>query len=173
MNIRERYNIEYTTSTFTLYPNKASLQLSWWFLGGMVTGLVVLVFFENYLDKNIFWVIFTLLIYFMLHSLYDVKIGSEIHYIFDASENAVYKKNPFFLRKKIMKLDEAVIFVHSEMGSWYYALGADQSQFIKNYKISEGFSSGQKSLERQKAYENFILNKIANLIENINLELKN
>lgn len=173
MNIRERYNIGYTINTFTLHPNKTSQQLSYWFLAGIIAGLAVLVLLENYLDEVLYWAICTLLIYFALYSLYDIKIGSKIHYIFDVSTNAVYKKNPLFSRKKIMKLDEAVIFVHSEMGSWYYALGADKSQFVKNYKISEAFSSGRKSSEIQKAYENFILQKIDQLIEKVHLELKN
>ncbi len=173
MNIRERYSIECTINIFTLHPNKTSVQLSYWFLGGIIAGLAVLMFFENQLDETMYWAICILLIYFVLHSFYDIKIGSKIHYIFDVSTNSVYKKHPLFSRKKIMKLNEAVIFTHSEMGSWYYALGADKSQFVKNYKISEGFSSGRKSGEIQKAYENFILQKIEQLIAKVHLELNN
>lgn len=165
MNIRERYNIEERTNILVLYPNKTSLQLSKWFLAGILAGIGVLFFQENYLEESMRWAICILLLYFVLHSLYDIMIGSKIHYIFDASANAVSKQSPLFVRKKIMKLNEAVIFTHSEMGSWYYALGADQSQFVKNYRISEGFSSGRKSLAIQKEYENLILRKIDELIE--------
>lgn len=173
MNIHERYNIEESLNRFTLYPNKTSLKLSKWFLGGILAGLAALFFLHHYMDEAMRWGICILLIYFILHSLYDIMIGSEIHYIFDVSTNAVYKKDPLFSKKKIMKLDEAVIFVHSEMGSWYYALGADKSQFVKNYRISEGFSSGRKSLGIQKAYEHSILLKIDKMIEETHLRNKN
>lgn len=173
MNVIERYDIEYTLNTFKLYPNKPSLQLSWWFLAGIISGLFALFFLQYYLDEVMRWSICILLIYFILHILYDIKIGSKIHYIFDVSTNSIYKKNPLLSKKKIMQLDEAVIFTQSEMGSWYYALGANKSQFIKNYRISETFSSGRKSSERQEAYENFVLHKIDTLIEKIHLELKN
>lgn len=173
MNIQERYNIQETSNILTVYPKRSSLQLSKWTLAGICAGFIGFLFLQNYLDEAMRWAIYILLIYFVLHSLYDIQIGSKIHYIFDVSTNAVYKKNPLFLKKKIMKLDEAVIFVQSEMGIWYYALGADKTQFIKNYKISEGFSSGRKSSERQVAYENIVLKKIDKLIEKTHLEFRN
>ncbi|CAM3733051.1 hypothetical protein [Flavobacterium chungbukense] len=173
MNVIERYNIEYTLNTFVLYPNKPSLQLLWWFLAGIIGGLLALFFLQDHLDEVMRWSICILLIYFVLHVLYDIKIGSKIHYIFDVSTNSIYKKSPLFSKKKIMQLDEAVIFTQSEMGSWYYALGAYKTQFIKNYRISEAFSSGRKSSERQEAYENFVLIKIDKLIEKIHLERNN
>ena len=88
-----------------------------------------------------------------LHFLYDIQIAAKIQFTFDVRNNAIYKTSPLISKKKIMNLDEAVIFVQSEMGSWYYALGAQKRQFIKSYIISESFSSGKKSETKQEAYE--------------------
>lgn len=163
MNIQEKYNIEETLNTFSLCPKKPSLAMSWWFLVGIIAGIVILLFFGHRLDKAMRLAIYILMGYFVLHSLYDIKIGSKIRYTFDAKENAVFKSSPLRAKRKIMKLEEIVIFVHSEMGSWYYALGAKKSQFIKSYIISESFSSGKKSDIKQEAYENFVLTKIDKL----------
>lgn len=167
MNIQERYSVEETLNAFSFCPKKPSLQLSRWFLAGIIVCGAGLFLFQKYIDKTGFWVIFILLVYFVLHSLYDLKIGSKIRYTFDKKENAVYKSSLFFSKRKILKLSEAVIFVYSEMGSWYYALGADKSQFVKNYRISENFTSGRKSDIKKEAYEQFILMKIDKLIESI------
>jgi hypothetical protein len=166
MNIRERYNIEETLHTFSINPQKPSLNQSWWFLVGIAAGLLALLLFFNDLGEEMCWVIGIFLIYFFIHFLYDIQIASKIQFTFDARNNAVYKTSWLISKKKIMNLDDAIIFVQSEMGSWYYALGAKKSQFIKNYRISEGFSSGRKSDERQDAYENLILVKISTLLEN-------
>lgn len=163
MKIQEKYNIEETMNIFSLCPKKPALAMSWWFLAGTIAGFVILLFFGHHLDEVMRWAIYILMGYFVLHSVYDIKIGSKIRYTFDAKENAVFKSSPLRAKRKIMKLEEIVIFVHSEMGSWYYALGAHKSQFIKSYIISESFSSGKKSDIKQEAYENFVLTKIDKL----------
>lgn len=167
MNIQERYSIEETLNAFSFCPKKPSLQLSRWFLAGIIVCGFGLFFFQKYMDEAMFWGICILLVYFVLHSLYDIKIGSKIRYTFNQKDNAIYKSNLFFSQRKILNLNEAVIFEYSEMGSWYYALGADKSQFIKNYRISENFTSGRKSDIKKEAYEQFILMKIDKLIESI------
>ncbi|KAF2338890.1 hypothetical protein [Flavobacterium ginsenosidimutans] len=173
MNIRERYNIEETLHSFSLNPQKPSLDQSWWFLAGITAGVIALLLFFNDLGEEMRWVIGIFLVYFLIHFLYDIQIASKIRFTFDARNNAVYKTSPLISKKKIMNLDEAIIFVQSEMGSWHYALGAKKSQFVKNYRISEGFSSGRKSDERQDAYENLILVKIGKLQENVNSNRNN
>lgn len=167
MNIQEKYNIEETLNTFSFCPKKPSLAMSRWFLAGIIFGIILLLFFDSHLDEVMRWVIYIFMAYFALHSWFDIKIGSKIRYIFDANKNAVYKSSPLRAKRKILKLDESVIFVHSEMGSWYYALGAQKSQFIKNYMISETFGSGKKSEEKQQSYEDFVLMKIDRLIDSV------
>jgi hypothetical protein len=167
MNIQEKYSIEETLNTFSLCPKKPSLAMSWWFLAGIIAGVFILLFFDNRLDEAMRWAIYILMGYFILHSLYDIKIGSKIRYTFDAKENAVFKSSPLRRKRKIMKLEEIVIFEHSEMGSWNYALGAKKSQFIKSYIISESFSSGKKSDASQEVYENFVLVKIDKLLNSV------
>jgi len=173
MNIRERYNIEENLNSFSINPQKPSLNQTWWFLAGIAAGLIALILFFNDLGEEMCWVIGVFLVYFFLHFLYDIQIAAKIQFTFDVRNNAVYKASPLISKKKIMNLDEAVIFVQSEMGSWYYALGAKKTQFLKNYRISEGFSSGKKSDERQDAYENLILMKIDKLLEKANSNQNN
>lgn len=172
MNIRERYNIEEAQNSFSFYPYKTSVTLSRWFLIGIIAGVIILFLLQDSFDEATRWIIYILLVIFALYSLYDIQIRSKIKYCFDAKNNAVYKINFLLSKKKIMTLDQAVIFVQSEMGSWNYALGAKKSHFVKNYRISEGFGSGRKSLEIQVAYENFILQKIDKLIETVHFEIK-
>jgi len=167
MNIREKYNIQEGPNTFSLFPNKPSVNLSKWFLAGIVVALVALFCFQNYFSEEMKWALSILLVYFIVHSWYDISIRAKIQYTFDTVSDTIYKKNPLYSKKKIMKLSEAVIFVQSEMGSWHYALGAKKSQFVKNHRISEGFSSGRKSDKRQDEYEKFVLLKIDKLIQDI------
>ncbi len=164
MTIQERYSIEETLNSFSLCPKKPSVNLSKWVLPGILVCGTGLFFFQKYIDKQMFWVIGVFLVYFFLHSLYDIQIGSKIRYTFDQQNNAVYKSSLFFSKRKILNLNEAVIFVHSEMGSWYYSLGAQKSQFVKNYRISENFSSSSKKDKRKKEYDEVILMKIDKLI---------
>ncbi|MBP1223062.1 hypothetical protein [Flavobacterium sp. 1355] len=175
MNIQEKYNIQETANTFSFCPKKPTLAMSWWFLVGIIVGIVILLFFNNLLDQAMRWAIYILMGYFVLHTLYDIQIGSKIRYTFDTNENAVYRSSPLRAKTKIMMLDEIVIFIHSEMGSSYYALGAKKRQFIKSYIISEGFSAGKKCEIKQHAYENFVLMKIDKLQDSVlkNAETKN
>ncbi len=167
MNIQEKYNIEETLNIFSLCPKKPSLAMSKWFLAGIVAGILILVFFDHRLDEAMRWAIYIVMGYFVLHSVYDIQIGSKIRYTFDAKENAVFRSSPLRAKRKILKLEQIVIFVHSEMGSWYYAVGAKKSQFIKSYIISESFSSGKKSESNQEAYEHFVLAKIDKLLNSV------
>ncbi len=67
--------------------------------------------------------------------------------------------------KKLMQLDEAVIFTSSESGDWHYSLGIKKKQFLKNYKISPRFGSGKISMRWAAEYEEKILFPIMDLLE--------
>ncbi|MCP2029642.1 hypothetical protein L1276_004836 [Flavobacterium sp. HSC-32F16] len=167
MNIREKYNITESAHYFSFQPVKPLQKISQWFLAGIITAAIVLPIFEERLGEVWFYSLYILLAYGILHSLYDIYIRARIRYTFDRRNNAIYKITPLLPDKKIMKLEEAVIFVSSEMGSWHYSLGARKSHFIKNYFISENFSSGRKSDQKQADYENYILSKLNQLIASV------
>ena len=167
MNIREKYNIEEKSNSFSFQPTKPSQQLSQRFLAGIFVAAIVLPLFREMLDEILFFALYILLAYGVIHSLYDIMIRAKIRYTFDVRDNSVYRMSPISAKKKIMKLDEAVIFVSSEMGSWHYSLGAKKSHFIKSYALSENFSSGKKSDEKQEAYDKQILMKISKIIEEV------
>ena len=165
MNIRDKYRIEENLNWFSLQPVKPLQNVSQWFLAGIFAAGILLALLGEILSEVMRYSIAVLLIYGVLHSLYDIVIRAKIRYTFDIRTNAVYRTIPFFSEKKIMKLEEAVIFVSSDMGSWHYSLGAKKSHFVKSYFISENFSSGKKSEQKQLEYEEQILVKIHKLID--------
>lgn len=165
MNIREKYNIEETSNYFSFQPLKRLQKLSQWFLVGILFIAIVLPLFKYQLGEVLFYAIYVLLGYGVLHSLYDIFIRAKIKYTFDLKGNTIYRMSPISAKRKILKLEEAIIFVSSEMGSWHYSIGAKKSQFIKSYNISENFSSGKKSERKQMEYESKILEKIYQMIE--------
>jgi len=167
MNIREKYNIEENLNWFSFQPTKPLQKLSQRMLAGIFAAAILLPLFREMLDEALFYALYILLAYGVAHSLYDIMITAKIRYTFDLRDNSVYRMSPFSAKKKIMKLEEAVFFVSSEMGSWHYSLGAKKSHFIKSYIISENFGSGKKSDEWQDVYEKQILTKINNMIDSV------
>jgi len=167
MNIREKYNIEESLNLFSFQPTKPLQKLSQRMLAGIFAAAILLPLFREMLDEALFYALYILLAYGVAHSLYDIMITAKIRYTFDLRDNSVYRMSPFSAKKKIMKLEEAVVFVSSEMGSWHYSLGAKKSQFIKSYTLSENFGSGKKSDEKQEEYEKQILTKINNMIDSV------
>ncbi len=167
MNIREKYNLEKTADYLLFQPLKPLQLLSQWFLAGIFVCGILLPFFRVYLNDVWFYSLYVLCGYGIVHSLYDIFIRAKIKYTFDLRENSVYRESPLSAKKKILKLDEAVIFVSSEMGSWHYSIGARKSQFIKSYILSENFSSGKKSDRNQAAYENHILAEIKKMTDSV------
>ena len=167
MNIRKKYNLEETSNYMIFDPLKPLQRLSQWFLAGIFVCAILLPLFRSYLNEVWFYSLSVLASYFTLHSLYDILIRAKIKYTFDLRENSVYRESPLSAKKKILKLQEAVIFVSSETGSWHYSIGARKSQFVKSYIISENFSSGKKSDQKQAEYETHILAKIEKMIDSI------
>lgn len=165
MNVRDKYNFQEKTNFISLQPTKPLQKFSQWFLVGTVMAAILLPFFEEILGEVLYYSIYISLVYFFLHSLYDILIKAKVSYTFDSKNNAVFRASPVSSKKKIMKLEDVVIFVSSEMGSWHYSLGARKSHFIKSYAISENFSSGKKSETEQKEYEDQILAKIYKMVE--------
>ncbi|CAD0005230.1 hypothetical protein [Flavobacterium chungangense] len=165
MNIREKYNIKENSNSFSFQPLKPLQKLSSWFLAGIFATAILLPLFREMLDETLFFALYILLAYGVIHSLYDILIRAKISYTFDLRANSVYRMSPVSEKKKIMKLEEAVIFVSSEMGSWHYSLGAKKSHFVKSYAISENFSSGKKSDAKQEIYEEQILMRINKMID--------
>lgn len=164
MDIQEKYNIVETSNSFSFQPMKPLQQSSKRLLLIIVATGIILTLFREMLDKTFFFALYIVLSYPFLYCLYDIIITANVRYTFDTSNNLIYRMSPVSATKKIMKMDEAVIFISSEMGNWYYCLGARKSQFVKNYMISENFNSGKKSRQQQKIYENHILIKINYMI---------
>ena len=164
MDMLEKYNILESSNSFSFLPMKPVQQSSKRLLLIILAAGIILTLFREMLDRTFFFALYIVLAYPFLYCLYDIIITANVRYTFDTSTNSIYRMSPVSAIKKIMKLDEAVIFISSEMGNWHYCLGARKSQFVKNYMISENFNSGKKSKQQQEIYESRILIKINDMI---------
>ncbi|MCD2422630.1 hypothetical protein LQ567_07655 [Niabella pedocola] len=163
MTARDKYKVAETSQTISLQPHYHLLKSLFWFIiamAGIAAGLFI---FYAQLGEGGRVLGYALLVYLLLHGLYDFIFRVNVRYEFDKPSNAVYKTNIPFPKKRLMSLDELVIFTSSEQGSWYYAMGARKKQFIKNYAISEDFGSGKKSQRLLGAYEAEVLEPILRL----------
>lgn len=164
MDIRERYQIEETSDSLVIYPYKPAVRTARLVIAGIIPAAIILFFFRDLIAKEIWASLYVIMAYGIVYSLYEIFIKADTSYTFDARAKAVFKNTRFEKGKKIIPLDEVVIFTSSESGSWRYAIGARKSQFIKNYVISEHFGGGRKSQERLETYEAVILEKIHQLV---------
>lgn len=165
MDIRERYNIEERSGSVVIYPHKPAVRLAWQIIVGIIPAALILFFLKNLVGKVMWVSLYVIMVYGIFYSLYEIYIRASISYRFCKTTNAVYKSSRFVKEKKILTLDELVIFTSSETGTWHYAMGAQKSQFIKNYAISEHFGGGKKSEKRQEEYENEILERINKMVK--------
>jgi hypothetical protein len=163
MEIREKYNIEDSGTSFSFQPFKPVAQSSWRVIGGLMIAAAALFFFQHILDKTLWISLYVMIAYFVLQSLYDVLMKANVRYTFCSSANAVYRSVPFAKEKQIMTLAEMIIFTSAEMGTWHYSIGAKKSQFVRSYNISESFGSGKKSDARRALFDQEILERIAQL----------
>lgn len=164
MDIRERYKIATTSDSLVIYPYKPAVQTARLVIAAIIPAAIILFFFRHLLAKEIWASLYVIMAYGIVYSLYEIFIKAATSYTFSTPANAVYKSTRFVKEKKILPLEEVVIFTSSESGSWRYAIGARKSQFLKNYVISEHFGGGKKSRERLEQYETVILEKIHQLI---------
>jgi hypothetical protein len=156
MNIRERYNLEESEYGLVIYPHKPAVKLARWFVMGMIPGAVVLFFLKELVGEVIWYSLYVIMGYCVLLGLYEILVRAKVHYRFSVRDNAVYKSTVFYKDRKILQLDEVVVFTSSETGTWRYKMGARKSQFVKNYTISEDFGGRKK----HEAYEQEVLERI-------------
>lgn len=163
-NIRERYSIVASVSTLSLKPYAHLVRRSRWLLVVAVLVALAIPVLSGSIGEDGRVVLYAVSVYLMLHGLYDIAIKAKIQYTFDASANGIFESNLLHQHKKLMRLDEAIVFVSEANGGWHYALGAKKSQFVKSYIISEEFDPGHESQRRLQVYEQDILAMINAII---------
>lgn len=164
MDVKDKYKVEERPDVFSLQPNQHLTKSLIWFLVIMLGTGFVLYFFYDKLGEGGRVLCAGLLLYLAIHGLYDFLFKLNVRYVFDKSGNSIYRENGAWGRKRLMPLDQAVVFVSSETGVWHYSMGHKKKQFIKAYTLSEDFGSGKKSQIKQEEFEQEILLKISNLI---------
>ena len=160
--ISDQYRLELTPHSLKIQPHYYLLKRDFkWYVAILLSAILCLPFAEKYLAEPGLVLVLSigmLMLYFLIRD-YFFKVN--VCYIFDRSTRCIYKTNtPFVNKKPIIRFDEMTIFTNSESGSWQYAMGIRQKQFLKSYCISEPFGSGEKSAKRQEEYEQQILSKI-------------
>lgn len=163
-DIRQRYNIVASAGSLSLKPYAHLVRRSRWLL--VAAGLLALVapVVPDSIGQDGRLVLYVLSVFLALHGLYNILIKANIRYLFDASANAIFKSGLFNQHEKLMRLEDAVVFVSEESGGWHYALGAKKSHFVKSYSISEEFGAGHESQQQLRAYEEQILEQIHAMI---------
>ncbi|WP_231863073.1 hypothetical protein [Sphingobacterium populi] len=116
---------------------------------------------ENYLLLILSITLSLILVWYFAKLL---LVYSPLKYTFDTANNAVYYSNLWYQKKRILILDQVVIFRNTEMGSWHYSMGERKKQFVKSYIISEYFPN-RKGNAALSGFENEILRKIEQMID--------
>lgn len=164
MSLKDKLNVEITPDSVSLQPNRRLVSSFAWYAGITATIAVILAVFYLRLSESGRVVCIALMIYFVGHSLVDYLFRFNVRYEFDKKTNAIYKVNPPFGKKRLMALDEMVIFTKSGSGEWYYAMGRKKQQFVRNYKISPAFGGGKTSDKSAAEFEETILNPVLSLV---------
>ncbi|MDE5438658.1 hypothetical protein KRE40_03895 [Elizabethkingia meningoseptica] len=165
MSIKDKLRLEVRQDIISLQPNRKIINSLLWFAAAIIITAVILVVFREKLGEGGQILCIAIIAYFFIHGLIDIVFRLNVRYTFDKHDNAVYRDNFPFGRKKLMQLDEAVIFTSSESGDWHYSLRIKKKQFLKNYKISPRFGSGKISIRWAAEYEEKILFPIMDLLE--------
>lgn len=164
MSLRDKLKVEITPGRVSLQPNRRLASSLIWYAGITAAVAIFLAILYVRMGEPGRVVCFALMIYFVGHGLVDYVFRFNVRYEFDRETNAVYKENPPFGRKRLMALDEMVIFTRSGSGEWHYAMGKKKQQFVKNYKISPAFGGGKAQEQRATEFEETILNPIVALV---------
>ena len=166
-DIRQRYNIVASAGSLSLRPYSHLVRSSRWLLVAAALLALVAPIVPDSIGEDGRLVLYVLSILLALHGLYTILIKAKIRYLFDASANGIFKSSLLNQHEKLMRLEDAVVFVSEESGGWHYALGAKKSHFVKSYSISEEFGAGHESQQQSQAYEEHILEKIQAMIASL------
>lgn len=170
-NLKDKYQIEETPRTLSFRPFYHYKKKLFWYVVAITVFGGLSVYFSERGSETFLVVFITLFGVTAWFFLKELVVYIPIRYTFDTSDNAVYQSNLLFRKRKMMNLDEVIIFQSSEMGSWHYKMGKKKSQFVKNYQISENFGSSKKSDERLIDFEREILDKIEQMLTQDNTKI--
>lgn len=164
--VSERYKLEITPHSLKIQPHYYLLKRDFkWYVILLIVSVLCVPFAEKYIGEKGLIIDISIGALMLFYIIRDYFFKVHVCYIFDRPTRCIYKANPPFVNKKpIIRFDEMTISTNSEPGSWHYAIGIKQKQFLKSYSISEPFGSGEKSAKRQEEYEQQILSKIEEMV---------
>lgn len=165
MNIKDKLRFEDASAGISIQPNRKLISSLLCYAAAVLIAVVVLNLFAQQLGEGGMILCLAIIIYFILHGLYDILFRLNVRYIFDRYNRVIYRENHPFGRRKLMMFDEAVIFINADSGNWHYSLGVKKKQFLKNYKISPNYSNGKISEKQVMEFEEEILDPLLLLLE--------
>lgn len=169
MRIKEQLRFKNTPKGITLQPNrKLAFGIRWTAIAIVLAGSILLIFNTNIgIGGRI--ICLAIMAVLAIQGITDFLFRIHVCYIFDLETRHIYRQNLLLGKRRLMKLDEAVIFRSGECGIWHYRLGKKRKQFLKNHQISPDFGTGKDQDKHVAAYENEILSPIIALLENSSL----
>ena len=164
MNITEKLKAEIKPGYISLQPNQRAVSSLLWEMSGIALAGIILFIFKEKLDQSSRFFFLAVISFLVIRLALEIAFIKNVHYIFDERSNSIYRENLPYKKRKLMAMDQAVIFTSSVSGEWHYSLGIKKKQFQKNYRISPSFGSGNVSQKRAQEYENKILMPIMDLL---------
>ncbi|QJB37968.1 hypothetical protein HF324_08945 [Chitinophaga oryzae] len=164
MGLKDKLNVVISPGRISLQPNRRLVSSLAWYAGIIAVVAIFLAIFYVRIGEAGRIVCYALMIYFVGHGLVDYMFRFNVRYEFDRETNAVYKENPPFGRKRLMALDEIVIFTRSSSGEWHYAMGKKKQHLIRSYKVSPAFGGGKAQEQLAAEFEETILHPIMALV---------
>jgi len=161
--IRIKYQVEESASSFSFKPFYYYRKKMKWYILSIILCLISSWYFYTTENEKFYIISITLCLFFVVFLIKEWLFNIPIKYTFDTSTNSVYKKDLFYSHRQIMRFDEVIIFQSKERDTFQYKMGKKRSQFVKNFQISEDFSS-QKVETKLLDYEQEILDKISQIV---------
>lgn len=163
MDIHQKYRIVETENKLSIQPYNYYKTGAIWEGLGLLVCVAASIYFGMYKHEVGTVISCSISFVLLIGLLKELLLKIPLKYTFDANKNAIFQSNLIQKNKKIMPLNKMVIFVSDSNDGWAYAIGEKKIHLVKNYKISEFFGDGKKSVKKAELYETAILAKITDL----------
>jgi len=128
-------------------------------LSVLIFGIVP--FTDSWLNYNVRYILYGIGAILLFYAIYDFLFNVNVKFLFDKTDQNIYKINAPFFKRRLMTFEEmTIINISQEPGTMEYAIGQQKKQFVKNYSISDTFTNSKKSNAREQEYVEQVLNPI-------------
>lgn len=143
-DLKTKLKVEIRPNRVSYMPNRRVRTNFNWIWFGLLGAVVIIGYMYYRYDLMGLFAGLGLVLIYLSYDFIEKMIKQNIRFDFDKNSNAVYRAGYWKGARKLMPLDEVVIFTHTSEGSWEYRVGKKGKQFMKSYKISPAFGDGKK-----------------------------